>query len=388
MSKKLSWVEIDTQALVHNTKACKSLLSPTTKLCAVVKANAYGHGMAPCAKIFLDAGADWLAVHSIEEAQVLRDAEITAPIYIIGYVALADIPRIPKLDCRMIVYNKETLDTLGKLDTDVRVHIKVETGTHRQGVLISELPDFIDHLLQYKNIIIEGVSTHFANIEDTDHSEYYEEQLGEFNTAVRILENKGITNLMKHCSAAGAALLFPESHFDMVRFGVTLYGMWPSEKLKISFYEKYPDIDFQLQPAFTWKARIAQIKKIPAGKFVGYGCTYQTDKPTTMAVVPIGYSDGYVRSLSGKSHVLVHGHQAPLLGRVSMNNIVIDVTDLPAGEAGIPDVVLEDEVVLLGRQGDAQITSEQFASWADTINYEIPTRVAIHVNMHIPRIFL
>ncbi len=381
MSKKLSWVEIDTQALVHNTKACKSLLSPTTKLCAVVKANAYGHGIVPCAKIFLDSGADWLAVHSIEEAQVLRDAEITAPIYIIGYVALADVSRIPKLDCRMIVYNIETLDALGKLDTDVRVHIKIETGTHRQGVLISELPDFIDHLLQYKNIIIEGVSTHFASIEDTTHAEYYQEQLGEFNTAIAILENRGFANIMKHCSAVSAVLLFPESQFDMARIGVSLYGMWPSEKVKIAYKKLHPESTLDFVPAFIWKARIAQIKKIPAGKFIGYGCTYQTDKPTTMAVVPIGYSDGYVRSLSGKSYVLVHGHQAPLLGRVSMNNIVIDVTD-------IPGVVLEDEVVLLGRQGDAQITSEQFALWADTINYEIPTRVAIHVNMHIPRIFL
>jgi alanine racemase len=381
MSEKLSWVEIDSQALVHNTKACKGLLSPKTKLCAVVKANAYGHGIVPCAKIFLDSGVDWLAVHSIEEAQVLRDTGIIAPIYILGYVAFRDLSRIPKLDCRMVVYNIETLDALGKLDDQIYVHIKIETGTHRQGVLLSELPDFIDHLLQYKNIIIEGVSTHFANIEDTTNKAYYEEQLGEFNTAVRILEEKGFTNLMKHCSAAGAALLFPESHFDMVRFGVTLYGMWPSEKLKKTFYEKNSSNDFQLQPAFTWKARIAQIKHIPAGKFVGYGCTYQTDRPTTMAVIPIGYSDGYMRSLSGKSHVLVHGHQAPVLGRVSMNNIVVDVT-------GLPDAHLEDEVVLLGKQGDAEITSEQFASWADTINYEIPTRVAIGVNMHIERKFL
>jgi alanine racemase len=381
MTAKLSWVDIDTQALVHNTKACKSLLGPTTKLCAVVKANAYGHGMVGCARVFLGSGADWLAVHSIEEVQTLRDAGITAPIYIIGYVALRDLPRIPKLDCRMIVYNTETLDALGKLDAEINVHIKIETGTHRQGVLISDLPDFIDHLSQYKNINIEGVSTHFANVEDTAHPEYYEEQLGEFKTAVHILEEKGYTNLMKHCAAAGAALLFPESHFDMVRFGVTMYGMWPSGKLQASFYEKYPNSDFQLQPAFTWKARIAQIKKISAGKFVGYGCTYQTDKPTIMAVVPIGYSDGYVRSLSGRSYVLVAGHQAPLLGRVSMNNIVIDVTD-------IPNVHLEDEVVLLGKQGDVEITSEMFASWADTINYEIPTRVAIHVNMHIERKFI
>jgi len=381
MSEKLSWVEINTQALVANTKACKSLLGPKTKLCAVVKANAYGHGIVPASKIFLDAGADWLAVHSIEEVQVLRDAHITAPIYIIGYVALVDLSRIPDLDCRLIVYNKETLDVLGKLEKNINVHIKIETGTHRQGVLLSELPEFIDYLLQYDNLVIEGVSTHFSNIEDTTHSEYYREQLADFHKAIYILETKGITDVMKHCAAAGAALIFPESHFDMVRFGITLYGMWPSQKLKDAYKKLQGENAIMLQSAFTWKARIAQIKQIPAGKFIGYGCTYQTDKPTTMAVIPIGYSDGYVRSLSGRSHILVHGQQSKLLGRVSMNNIVIDVTD-------IPDVCVEDVVVLLGKDGDAEITSEQFASWADTINYEIPTRVAVGVNMHIERIFI
>jgi len=281
----------------------------------------------------------------------------------------------------MIVYNKETIDALAKIGKKVFVHIKVETGTHRQGVLLDQLPDFIDYVKKYPNIIIEGVSTHFANVEDTTNKAYYEEQMQEFKTAIDILEKKGFQNIMKHCAAAGAAFLFPESQFDMVRMGISLYGMWPSEKLHQAYQKLHPNDAVLLQTAFTWKARIAQIKEIPTGKFVGYGCTYQTDRPTMMSVVPIGYSDGYVRSLSGRSHVLVHGKQAPLLGRVSMNNIVIDITD-------IPETKLEDEVVLLGKQGDQEITSEMFAAWADTINYEIPTRVAVNVNMQIPRIIV
>lgn len=377
----LSWVEISKSALEHNVKMCKNLLPAKTKLCAVIKANGYGHDAVLCSKIFLENGAEWLAVHAIEEAQELRNAGITAPIYLIGYVALENLEAIAELDCRMIVYNRETIDRLAEIGKPVNVHIKVETGTHRQGVLISDLSDFIDYVAQYKNITIEGISTHFANVEDTTNKAYYEEQLGEFKQAVQIAEDKGYVNLIKHCAAAGAAMLFPESHMDMVRFGISLYGMWPSSKLKKSFYEKYPDTDFDLRPAFTWKARIAQIKNIAAGKFIGYGCTYQTDKSTTMAVIPIGYSDGYVRSLSGKSHVLVHGQESQLLGRVSMNNIVIDVTD-------IAGVKLEDEVVLMGRSGDKEITSEQFAAWADTINYEIPTRMATKVNTNIPRIIV
>lgn len=379
--KLLSWVEISRSALVHNVAMCKSLLGPETKLCAVVKANAYGHDAVLCSKIFLEHGVDWLAVHAIEEAKVLRDAGITAPIYIIGYVALDNLDMVVDLDCRMIVYNRETIKRLGALDKPVRVHIKVETGTHRQGVLLDDLADFIDYISPYKNIIIEGISTHFANVEDNKNKAYYEEQMHEFKQAITILENKGYTNTMKHCAAVGAAMLFPESHYDMVRFGVSLYGMWPSLPICTSFVELYPERDFSLRPSFTWKARIAQIKKIPAGKFIGYGCTYQTDKETMMAVVPIGYSDGYIRALSGKSHVLVHGQVSKLLGRVSMNNIVIDITN-------IPEVHIEDEVVLLGKQGDAEITSEQFALWADTINYEIPTRTATQVNTKIPRILV
>ena len=317
----------------------------------------------------------------LKKHKVLRDAGITAPIYVLGYVALNNLKQAVDLDCRLVVYNRETIECLVEIDQSVNVHIKVETGTHRQGVLLEELADFVDFIAQYDNIIIEGLSTHFANVEDTTNRAYYEEQLSEFKQAVQILEEKGFKNIMKHCAAAGATMLFPESHFDMVRIGVTLYGMWPSEKLQISFNELYPDSGFELQSVFTWKARIAQIKEIPQGKFVGYGCTYQTDKSTTMAVIPIGYSDGYVRSLSGQSYVLVNGQLAPLLGRVSMNNVVIDITD-------IPNVQLEDEVVLLGKNGDSEITSEMFAKWADTINYEIPTRVAVHVNTKIPRIIV
>lgn len=375
----LSWVEINKRALLDNVRSFKSILAPTTKLCAVVKANAYGHGLVECSKIFIEGGAEWLAVHALFEAEILRNAGVTVPIYIIGYVALGTLEQAINLDCRFIVYNDETVEALGKIGKPVNVHIKVETGTHRQGVLLDELPDFIDHIKKYPNITIEGVSTHFANIEDTTNDAYYQEQMGEFKSAIGILEQKGITNIMRHCSAASAALLFPESQFDMVRIGVSLYGMWPSEKVKVAYKKLHPESTLDFIPSFTWKARIAQIKKIPAGKFIGYGCAHETNRETVMAVIPIGYSDGYVRALSGKSHVLVHEKHAPILGRVSMNNIVVDVTD-------ISEVRLEDEAVLLGKQGNEEITNEMFAAWADTINYEIPTRIPTGVNTNIPRI--
>lgn len=379
-TKPLTWIEVSRSALVHNVQACKSLLKPETKLCAVVKSNAYGHGLVESSKIFLESGADWLAVHGLFEAEILRKAGITAPIYIIGYVELSMLEYMIELDCRTIVYNRETIDELGRIGKPVNVHIKVETGTHRQGVLLDELADFAQLIQTYPNITIEGVSTHFANIEDTTNRGYYDEQMSEFKRAIEILSGLGINPPIKHCAAASAAMLFPESQFDMVRIGVSLYGFWPSDKVRDA-YRLIHDQPVQLLQALTWKARIAQIKEIPAGKFVGYGCTFQTERPTKMAVIPIGYYDGYARALSGKAHALVNGQQAKLLGRVSMNNIVIDVTE-------IPNVSIENEIVLLGKQRDDEISAELFASWADTINYEIPTRIPANVNTNIPRIII
>lgn len=379
-TKPLTWIEVSRSVLVQNVRACKSLLKPETKLCAVVKSNAYGHGLVESSNIFLESGADWLAVHGLSEAEILRKAGITAPIYIIGYVELSMLAYMVELECRAIVYNRETIDELGRIGKSVNVHIKVETGTHRQGVLIDELADFAKHIQAYPNITIEGVSTHFANIEDTTNRGYYDEQMAEFKRAIEILAGIGIDPPIKHCAAASAAMLFPESQFDMVRIGVSLYGFWPSDKVRDA-YRAMHSTPIDLVQALTWKARIAQIKQISAGKFVGYGCTFQTDRPTVMAVIPIGYFDGYPRALSGKSHVLVNGQQAKLLGRVSMNNIVIDVTD-------IPNISIEDEIVLLGKQGNSEISAELFASWADTINYEIPTRIPAGVNTNIPRIIV
>ena len=301
-----------------------------------------------------------------------------------------DLARALELDVRLVVYNTETIDELGALNppapekggragTPARVHIKIETGTHRQGVLVSDLPAFAERIKKYDSVAVEGVTTHFANIEDTTNDAYYREQLGEFQKGIDTLQEHGITPEIRHCSAAGAGLLFPESHFEMVRVGVSLYGLWPSEKVH-NAYKKMGGAE-DLRPALSWKARIAQVKTLPEGKYIGYGCAHQTTRTTTMALIPIGYSDGFVRSMAGRASVLVRGKRAPLLGRVSMNNIVVDVTD-------IPGVALEDEVVLIGRQGGDEISMEEFASWADTINYEIPTRISACVYGSVPRIFV
>jgi len=374
---ELCRVEISRSALTHNIKQFRRLIGQETLLCPCVKANAYGHGLLPTAKIFIAAGADWLCVNALHEAQALRGAAVRCPIYIMGYVPLSQIQEASKLNCRIIVYNLETIEEIGKIteqsNLTIHVHIKVETGTNRQGIQPSDLPRFIQAAKRFKNISIEGLATHFANIEDTTDPSYSRIQLQRFTEAARKIKALEINIPIQHCANSAATILFPETHFQMVRAGISCYGMWPSKETRVS-YEQGKNSDLTLKPAFTWKTKIAQIKKIAAGEHIGYGCTFKTTHPTTLAILPVGYYDGYDRGVT-EGYVLIHGKRAPIRGRICMNIFMVEVTDIP--EAGI-----EDEVVLIGRSGHETISAEQFAGWTGTINYEVTTRV----NERIPRI--
>ncbi len=374
---ELSWVEILKSALKNNIKQFKQIISQDTLLCACIKAHAYGHGLIDTAKIFLDAGADWLSVNALYEARALRTSGITAPLFILGYVACEDIPEAVKLDCRVVVYNRETVKKIGKaaqqLGKTARVHIKVETGTNRQGVPLSEVVDFARYIQQYSRIEIEGLATHFANIEDTTDHSYAQLQMQRFAQAADALGTADIRIPLKHCANSAATILFPQTHYQMVRVGIASYGMWPSQETFVS-YVKEKKNNFTLMPAFTWKTRIAQIKTVAAGEYIGYGCTYKTSHETRLAIVPVGYYDGYDRGMSG-GYVLIQGKRAAVRGRICMNIIMAEITD-------IPEAKLEDEVILIGRSGDEFISAELVAQWAGTINYEITTRV----NERIPRI--
>jgi alanine racemase len=273
-------------------------------------------------------------------------------------------------ELRLTIYNRESIDVLQKVSSrkhPALVHLKIETGTNRQGILSQEIDDFTEYVSGSEGLILEGVSTHFANIEDTLNHEYSQKQLARFHEALRLIENKSKTPPIIHTACTAATILFPQTHFNMLRAGIGVYGLWPSRETFISASmgkKRVPD----LKPALTWKTKIVQIKKLPEGSFIGYGCTFRTTRPTTMAVLPAGYADGYDRSLGNKAYVLVKGKRAPVLGRVCMNLIMIDVTD-------IPGIRLEEEVVLLGTAGGETISAETMAGWAGTINYEIVTRI-------------
>ena len=377
--RDLTWIEISKSSLENNIQQLRRIIGKKTILCPCVKANAYGHGLIETSKIFLNAGADWLSVNSVYEAQALRHAGINAPLYILGYVPLDSIELALELDCRLVVYNHETLKAISSATANTRntakIHLKVETGTNRQGILTKDLKKFAQIAKTFKNIEIEGLSTHFANIEDTTDHSYAELQLKRFTEAASSLKKAGIDIPILHCANSAATILFEKTRFNMVRPGISCYGMWPSAETYDAYSHEIKN-GFKLSPALTWKAKIAQIKNIPAGDSVGYGCTYKTVRETTIAIIPVGYYDGYDRSIT-TGHVLINDQKAPIRGRVCMNIILADITD-------IKDVKTENEVILMGSSKSTAIPAEDFAAWAGTINYEVTTRI----NERIPRIII
>jgi len=372
------WVEVSRKALTRNVSQFRRRVGSGRKLLAVVKANAYGHGILEVSRIAIGAGADWLGVNSLEEGIELRRAGVRAPILVLGYVPLGRLGDAVASGLRLTVYNKASVDGLAaacrRLKKKARVHVKVETGTNRQGVVEGELPAFARSIQRRPGLVLEGLSSHFANIEDTTDHSFPQRQLAAFERSVRGLEKAGIEVPIKHMSCTAATILFPETYFDMVRVGIGLYGLWPSKETYLSCaLDKRESLT--LEPVLTWKARIAQVKRIAKGGAVGYGCTFRATRRTTLAVIPVGYYDGYDRGLSNTAYVLVRGQRAPLRGRVAMNFSTADVTD-------IPGVGIEDEVVLLGAGGRERITAEQLAALAGTISYEIVARI----NPLVPRI--
>ena len=347
---------------------------------AVVKANAYGHGLLPVSKIVLDAGADWLGVNSVEEGAALRDAGFEAPILVLGAVLLGDLEQAVRRDLRLTVYNREIVDALGRLAARLkkkaRVHLKIETGTQRQGVRVEDAVPMARRIRNHRGLVLEGLSSHFANIEDTTSSAYPDLQRSKFLAAVSHLSRRRIEIPVKHMSCTASSILFPATYFDMIRVGIGLYGLWPSKETLLScrLQKREP---IELKPVLSWKARIAQVKPVSKGAFIGYGGTFRTTRTARLAVIPVGYYDGYDRRLSNSAHVLIRGRRAAVRGRVAMDFLMADVTD-------IPGVGFEDEVTLIGEDGREVITAEFLASLAGTISYEILARL----NPKTPRIVI
>jgi alanine racemase len=365
----LVWVEIEKDAPEHNLREILRCTAEGTKLCAVVKSNAYGHGVSQITKLL--PSAHWFAVNSLDEGLELKRIGVQKPVLVLGHVPLSRLSEAADAGLRITVFNRDTvkaIEVLPKGREPLRVHLEIETGTARQGVLPEDVASFVEYAAGKKGVLLEGVSTHFANIEDTLNHEYAERQLSIFTQTLDRIRALGLDPPVIHTACSAAAILFPKTHFTMLRTGIGLYGLWPSRETYLSARMEQSCIP-ALRPVLTWKTRIVQLKTLPAGSFVGYGCTYRVMRKTKLAVLPAGYADGYDRAFGNSAYVLVRGKRAPVIGRVCMNHCMIDVTD-------IREVKLEEEVVLLGKSGEENLTAEKLAEWADTINYEIVARIS------------
>ena len=345
----------------------------------VVKANAYGHGLKEIAQLAGKNGVKSYCVHTLEEALILRKLGENYNILIMGPVPPGRLSEVILNNFKLVVYDPDTLDVLNRtavdLEQSVRIHLKLETGTYRQGINPEDVDLFLEKLKRTPRIILEGVYSHFANIEDTTDHSYAFAQLKHFKDITSRIQ-LDFPDIKKHTACSAAALLFSETHLDMVRLGISMYGLWPSRETFVSYKINHSlNGEETLQPILNWKARVGQIKNVPTHHFIGYGCSYQTTRKTRLAVLPIGYAEGYSRSLSNQAFVLLRGRRVPVRGRICMNLTMVDITDLP-------DVMPGDEAVLIGKQGKASISVDLLASLAGTINYEFLT----HLNGQIPRI--
>ena len=287
----LSWLEISEKNIIHNIKSIRSLLPKGAYFIAVVKANAYGHGIVKVSKIAEENDVDMLAVFSLVEAEILRKNKITKPILILGHIFADDLPKAIKLNCHLTVYDFGTIKALGAARSiKAKIHIKVETGLNRQGVALKDLSRFLKSVKTYKNIEIAGIFSHFS---DSDNKKLVKSQLEKFKSAIKICNSNELYPKIKHIASTGSVLTIPESYFNAARIGLGIYGLWPSLKTKLAAEKQ--KIKIRLKPAMLWKTKVIQIKYAENNSCVGYGCAEITKQNTRIAVLPIGYWDGYSR---------------------------------------------------------------------------------------------
>lgn len=361
---------IDLNAVKQNILNIRTQLPEGTKFCAVVKADAYGHGSAMVSRAALEAGAEWLGVAIPEEAAALRDEGITAPILVLGPSNRWQWEIAAGIDLSMVVTSNEcakiAAEIADKLKKNMKLHLKVDTGMNRVGVkTFGEMDEILDIIEGSKFLKLEGLMTHFAAADEADKT-YTQMQNEKYKEFITRINERGFTPL-KHAANSGAAIDCPEFSYDMVRAGIAMYGCYPSNEVNKSV---------KLKPVMSLYTKISHIKTLPAYEKLSYGCTFTTPKEMRIATLPIGYADGFNRLLSNKGEVLICGKRAKVVGRVCMDQTLVDVTD-------VPDADRDADVVIIGRQGNDEITADEFAAWCGTINYE----VLCAVSPRVPRLY-
>lgn len=365
-----TWAEIDLSAITHNLQEIRRFTHQQAEIMAVVKADAYGHGVLPVTSTVLENGATGLAVAIPEEGIHLRQHGISAPILIMGLT-------LPEQADEIVHYNlTPTIATWAsalalsgaarRLGKNIPIFIKLDTGMHRIGLLYEEAVPFIKRLTSLEGIAVQGLLTHFA-VSDIRDKSYTRQQFNSFQEIIASLHDEGIDIPFKSAANSGAIVDLPDTHLSFVRPGIMLYGLSPSDEIA----------GISLRPAMQFKTRVVYVKKVPTGSKIGYGCTYTTPREAVIATLPVGYADGYNRLLSNRGEVLIRGTRCPVVGRVCMDQITVDVTHLPPVSVG-------EEAVLFGKQGPAEISIDEIAQKLNTINYE----VVCSVSARVPRVYI
>ncbi len=364
-----TWLEIDLSAIGKNTQLFKQIVGPDVRLLVSLKADAYGHGALRVARTVVRNGAEWLGVATVSEAEPLRRAGLDVPILVFGYIAPWQAREAVRMNLRATLFAPDLARALSQAATDLNgqipVHVKVDTGMARLGLRAEDVDGivrFCDEVRSLPGLIFEGIFTHFATADAADQT-YAMRQLDRFEQVLAALDAHGLRPPIVHAANSAAALALPQSRYDMVRPGIAIYGLSPSDEMRL------PE---GFHPSLAFKTQVAQVKDVPAGEGVSYGATYTTTAPTRIAVLPVGYADGFRRAPANWGEVLVRGARAPLVGRVCMDQCMIDVTHIPGVRQG-------DEVVLIGRQGEDELTADEVARNLGTIAYEVTSELLARV---------
>jgi alanine racemase len=386
-SEQSSWVELSAQALTNNVSVFKGVLAglhptaasgPSPKLGVVLKSNAYGHGLAEVLSVIHPVVDIIHLINPLDAIEIRKTEERLGwprrRILVIGATGPQEFVQLAEYDVEVTLSDHNVwsaAEALSAKGLRAKAHVHVETGLSREGFFPDEIPQKLAFLADAGSPFdVLGVLSHFANTEDVTEQQYAIQQLKQFDTGREALEKllgDKISKLESHISASAAALVLPQARCDSVRVGIALYGFWPSAETRLSAKIVIPELP-KLMPVLAWRCRSQIVKQLAAGSFVGYGCTFRCERDTRIAVFPVGYFDGYPRMLSGRAHVLVNGHRAPVLGRVMMNHIVVDVTTITGDDKPVI-------ATLLGNDGGETVSAEMLAGWAQTIHYEIVTRI-------------
>lgn len=369
-----TWAEVDLNALAANFHIVKHRVGPNANVMAVVKANAYGHGAVQCARRLEREAADWFGVALPEEGIELRGAGITKPILCLAGFWDGQANLCLQYELVPVVYRLDLIEAVDRAARErgvvADVHVKIDTGMGRLGVRFDDLGDFVNSLKKFQNIRVDGLMTHFAAADEPSCGPLTKDQVVRFENTVAAFREHGIRPTYRHLANSAAIFAQPSAWGNMVRPGGVLYGLWRDILAP-------PDRDQKFRPVMSLHSRIAFLKWVPQGETVGYGCTFEASRKTLVATIPVGYDDGYMRALSNRGHGIIRGTYSTVIGRISMDLTLVDVTN-------VPGVQLDDEVVLMGHEAGLSVTAEDLAKTAGTLSYE----VTCGIGERVPRIYL